>query len=409
MFRNWVRRGETQVIDFDAIEAANRPLNAFTDFDRRAEFGTGALSGVTVGVKASVSVKNMPWTAGCDAYRNRIADKDAAVVAKLRDEGAAIVGMLNMEEAALGAKTDNPYFGATQNPHNIGYTPGGSSGGSGAAVAAGLCDVALGTDTMGSVRIPAAYCGVYAFKPAQSAVSQDGLEICEASLDCIGPMARSLDLLQSVAEIMSDFGDRDAASGGTATLAEHGVDCELSVMENFRDILREADRPLSLIDLSYPLSRIRFAGFIKTSRAMAKHFTDVDQQRLSPAFRKLLTYGPKRSAEDWKEDQEILAITAAEMQAVIQKHGHMILPTTPQPAFPHSETAPANQADFTCLANIANLPAISVPSGNDSTPLPLGLQIIGKAGCEADLFATARRYDQKLAAYYRPDNYLERR
>ena len=85
---------------------------------------------------------------------------------------------------------------ATHNPHRIGFTPGGSSGGSGAAVAAGLCDLALGTDTMGSVRIPASYCGVYGFKPAQTAVSRDGLELAEPALDVIGPLARSLDLLE---------------------------------------------------------------------------------------------------------------------------------------------------------------------------------------------------------------------
>lgn len=161
----------SDMIDTAAVEKLNERLNAFTDIDRSASYANGPLAGITVGVKANIAVRNMPWTAGMEALRNRIAGEDAAVVASLRGAGAAIIGMLNMEEAALGAKTDNPFFGATQNPHQAGYSPGGSSGGSGAAVAAGLCDVALGTDTMGSVRIPAAYCGVYGFKPAQSATS----------------------------------------------------------------------------------------------------------------------------------------------------------------------------------------------------------------------------------------------
>ncbi|WP_367947264.1 amidase family protein [Sphingopyxis sp. BSNA05] len=126
-------------------------------------------------------------------------------MARLRAAGAAIIGTLNMEEAALGAKTDNIFFGATQNPHHIGYTPGGSSGGSAAAVAAGLCDVALGTDTMGSVRIPAAYCGIYGLKPTRGAISQDGLEIAEATLDSIGPMARSLEDLEACSRILLDI------------------------------------------------------------------------------------------------------------------------------------------------------------------------------------------------------------
>ena len=395
------------MIDWDALEAANKPLNAFTDFDREANGGSGPLAGVTVGVKANIAVRGMPWTAGCEVFRNRVADKDAAVVTKLREAGAMIIGMLNMEEAALGAKTDNHWFGKTYNPHKAGYTPGGSSGGSGAAVAAGLCDVALGTDTMGSVRVPAAYCGVYGFKPAQSAVSQDGLELCEPSFDCIGPMARNLDLLEKVARVISDFGEHEAATGSLATLVETGVDCQLEVIENFRDIMRWAGETIAVAQLKEPLSRIRFAGFIKTSRFLAEQFKDKDQSKLSDRFKKLLTYGPDRKESDWREDQAILQRTAEVMQQLVEKHGFCILPTTPQGAFPQSDDAPANQADYTCLANIADLPAISIPSGFTDDGLPLGLQILTSKGCEADLFALAHRLDDKLHGYRRPENYFE--
>ncbi|MGL4542967.1 MAG: amidase family protein, partial [Polymorphobacter sp.] len=160
--------------DWDALAAANAPLNAFVDLDRGASGSNGPLAGLDIGIKANIAVKGLPWTAGMALHRDRIAGHDARAVADLRAAGATIIGMTNMEEAALGAKTDNPWFGATQNPHRIGFTPGGSSGGSGAAVAAGLCDAALGTDTMGSIRVPAAYCGIYGFKPANAAVSQDG-------------------------------------------------------------------------------------------------------------------------------------------------------------------------------------------------------------------------------------------
>ena len=394
------------MIDFNALVRANAPLNAFTDFDGSAEGGGGALAGLTVGVKANIAVAGMPWTAGCEVYRGRVAPKDAAVVTKLRAAGAAIIGMLNMEEAALGAKTDNPWFGKTQNPHKTGYTPGGSSGGSGSAVAAGLCDIALGTDTMGSVRIPAAYCGVYGFKPAQTSVSQEGLELAEEWLDCIGPLARSLDLLESAARVMTDFGDGDAASGPLVTLAETGVDCELEVIEKFRDVIRLAGSEIAVAQLAHPLSRIRFAGFIKTSKAMAAHFADAGQDKLSANLQKLLTYGPKRSDADWAEDQAILAETAQAVQDIVAKHAAIILPTAPQGAFSHSEDAPANQADYTCLANIANLPAISLPMGVDDAGMPLGLQIVGRTGHEADLFQLAREFDAKLQAYRRPNHFL---
>ncbi len=382
------------------------PYNAFIDLDPAVHGSEGPLAGVTVGVKANIAVKGLPWTAGCKAYRHRIANADAAVIAKLRACGAAVLGTLNMEEAALGAKTDNPWFGATQNPHRMGYTPGGSSGGSAAAVAAGLCDVALGSDTMGSVRIPASYCGIYGFKPANAAISQDGLELAESSLDCIGPMARDLDLLERVSRLISDFGDGDNNAPDTVaagmTLADlGGVECSADVLAVFGKV-SAALGALQAATLSTPLSRIRFAGFIKTSRTMAAHFAHVDPALLSPNLRKLLSYGPKRSANDWAKDQQILVETAKEVRTLVTSNGFMILPTAPQCAFPHSDSAPANQADFTALANIAGLPAISIPAGWSADGLPIGVQIVGMIGHEAGLFDLARALDKMLAAYRLP-------
>ena len=250
------------------------PYNAFADRDSAAQAGEGALAGVTLGIKANIAVNGLPWSAGCELYRNRIAERDARAVAQLRDAGAVILGTLNMEEAALGAKTDNPWFGPVQNPHRAGYTPGGSSGGSAAAVAAGLCDASLGTDTMGSVRIPAAYCGVYGFKPAHAAISQDGLELAEPSLDTIGPLARSLTMLERVARIISQFGEgSDAAEGAVSIAGLGGVACSPDVLTAFT-AARAACTDRGEAALSHPLSRVRFAGFIKTARAMAAHFAD---------------------------------------------------------------------------------------------------------------------------------------
>src|SRR5690606_17308340 len=110
------------VIDWNALERANAPLNAFIDLDRQAAGGDGPLAGVTIGIKANIAVAGLPWTAGMALYRDRIAARDADAVARLRAAGAALLGTLNMEEAALGAKTDNPWFGATQNPHRLGHT-----------------------------------------------------------------------------------------------------------------------------------------------------------------------------------------------------------------------------------------------------------------------------------------------
>jgi aspartyl-tRNA(Asn)/glutamyl-tRNA(Gln) amidotransferase subunit A len=334
-------------------------------------------------------------------------------VAQLRSAGAIILGTTNMEEAALGAKTDNPWFGATQNPHRLGYTAGGSSGGSAAAVAAGLCDAALGTGTMGSIRIPAAYCGIYGFKPAHAAISRDGLEMTEPSLDTIGPLARDLNMLERVARVISDFGDGDNVGPNTVAAGMvlsdlGGVECSADVQAVF-DKFAARLGVLQEATLGTPLSRIRFAGFIKTSRSLAAHLAGVDAALLSPSLQKLLSYGPKRDAADWAEDQQILAYIAQQVQGLVEKNGFLILPTTPQAAFPLSDAAPANQADFTCLANIAGLPAITLPAGwtgnGQNGGLPLGVQLIGQVGHEAGLFDLAKALDMGLAAYRPPASF----
>ncbi len=385
------------MIDFAALRRANAPLNAFLDYDEAASGGIGPLAGLTVGIKSNIAIEGLPWSAGMELHRHRIAHHDAEVVTKLREAGAIVVGTLNMEEAALGSKTDNPWFGATHNAHRLGHTPGGSSGGSGAAVAAGLCDAALGTDTMGSIRIPAAHNGVYGFKAATARVSQDGIEPADSSLDAAGPLARDLDTLERVTRAMSDFGE-GAIDGAGATLTNHGVDIESQVAAAFA----RCHDGLAPVRLDWPLGRIRFAGFVQVARAMSAHLEGADPSKLSERLRRLIAYGPKRGEGDWAEDQAILKAVGEQTRAAVSRYGFLLLPTTPNPPFPHSEEEPAHQADFTCLANIAGLPALSLPMGWTEDGLPLGVQIVGPEGLEAGLFAIARRLDARLCAYRPP-------
>lgn len=397
------------MIKWDDLEGANAALNAFTDFDRDACFGEGPLGNMTIGIKANIAVKGLPWTGGMEAFENRIADKDAEAVAKLRAAGAAIIGTLNMEEAALGAKTDNPYFGATHNPHKIGHTPGGSSGGSGAAVAAGLCDAALGTDTMGSVRIPAAYCGIYALKPSRGAISQDGLEIVDPSLDSIGPLARSLDDLEAISRVLMDLPDSQAIDNIALLENLGGVDCEPAVIAGYEQA-KEISGNTEHFTLPHPLTRVRFAGFILSSLGLSHELADVlknNPDGLSDHLKFLLTFGPERNAADLAEDRKILADTTDAVTAAVEKYGAILLPTAPQAAFSHDDKAPANQADFTCLANIAGLPAVTIPAGWSSDDLPVGIQLIGAANNELGLLELARKLDEQLAAYRRPDVFVD--
>lgn len=372
--------------------------NAFLYREETATGGEGTLSGMSIGVKANIAVRGMPFHAGIGSWKDRVTDEDAAVVKALREAGAAITGILNMEEGALGAKTDNPHFGPVHNPHRHGYSPGGSSGGSAAAVAARLCDAALGTDTMGSVRIPAAHCGVYGFKPATNRVSQQGLEPADLSLDAIGPLARDLDTLERVARVMSDFGDAPIEGDG-ATLAGHGVEIHREVLRVFAKLVHDMAAEPEVESLSHPCSRIRFAGFIGVSKAMAAHLAGV---AVSDHLAKLLTYGPKHSAQDREEDRTILETTREKVRGIVERHGFLILPTVPNPPFHHAEREPAAQADFTCLANIAGLPALSLPAGWTGDGLPIGVQLVGREGAEAGLFALARTLDEKLGAYRPP-------
>jgi len=160
------------------IAEHNPNLNTFVDMTDEIQG-----DGLCWGAKSNIAVEGLPLTAGCEAYRDRLADKSAAVIERIHSSGGTVLGTVNMHEGALGATTDNEAFGRTQNPWRPGLTPGGSSGGSGAAVAAGLCDVALGTDTMGSVRIPAAYCGVQGHKPTSGLVPDDGVVPLSTTLD----------------------------------------------------------------------------------------------------------------------------------------------------------------------------------------------------------------------------------
>lgn len=387
-------------IDLSTLRAQDEALSSFIDFDETAQNGSGRLAGVRIGVKANIAVAGLPWNAGLEGFRNRIAEQDAEVVQCPRDAGATIVGTLNMEEGALGSKSDNPFYGAVQNPHRIGYSPGGSSGGSGAAVAVGIVDAALGTDTMGSIRIPASHCGIYGFKPATASVSQVGLEPADVALDAIGPLARNLDMLQRVAFEMSDTGSQIGEFTG-AVLVEHGVEVDAEVLKVFDHVLAQLQDKPAQARLSEPNSRIRYAGFIRVARIMSGHLDGVPD--LSPHLQKLLSYGRDRAQEKLEQDTQILNRTHADVHAIVAEHGFLIMPTVPNPPFPHDRPEPEAQADFTCLANIAGLPAISLPAGWTGDGMPVGVQIVGRTDYEAGLFAMARYLDRLLHAYRPPE------
>lgn len=377
---------------------------AFVDLDPAAHGGEGPLAGLTVGVKSNIMVKGLPWTGGMGLYRDRIASRDAECVARLRHAGAAILGTVNMHEAALGAHTDNAFYGRTHNPHRHDYTPGGSSGGSGAAVAAGLCGIALGTDTMGSVRIPAAYCGVYGLKPSHGGISEDGLAYLEPSLDCIGPLARDLDVLERAWTVLANNpGEQVPLARALVLKGQGGVAVEPAVEAGFEAAVRALGLPVEALELPERLTDVRMAGLVAAGHWLIADLGP-DYRDDNPGLSDELKFILKITA-GMEQRPQVLARTRAALGEALGADGVLIMPTAPQVAFAHGTRAPSNQADFTCLANVAGLPAISLPAGWSEDGLPVGVQLVGPAGTERSLIALACQIDNQLQAYRRPPNF----
>lgn len=387
---------------YEAMKAENDRINAvidayndlaipeMADSDMRAEDGQvlSPIDGLPIGVKANIAVDGKYWHAGIKAYAARKADEDAVVVHRLRSAGALLVGTLNMEEGALGAQTDNPWFGKTINPLNDGYTPGGSSGGSSAAVAAGFVEAALGTDTMGSVRIPSAYCGLWGFKPSHSEEMLEGVVPLSRTLDTVGVHAASLQTCTDVMQVIIGA-DLSGGTEGDVVALDWGdaVEVEPFVAQEFARIAE--DLPQTTLD-PYAYGRSRRAGLILSEvEGYAAHEKRLKSQPdgFSYFFRSMLEYG-----RDLPQDRIDAAYDHVQELRAADHPDFILMPTAPQTAFRFGDPVPANQADFTAFANLADRPAIAFPLGRDSRGLPASAQIVGPRGREADLFATVRAF-----------------
>lgn len=372
------------------IDRFNPRLNAVIDATSEAPS-----SGLCWLAKSNIAVAGLPLTAGCEAYRTRIAEDDADIIKRIRSAGGAILGSVNMHEGALGATTDNDAYGRTLNPWHADYTPGGSSGGSGAAVAAGLCDVALGTDTMGSVRIPAAYCGVQGHKPTSGLVPDQGVIPLSTSLDHVGPLARDVETLWRAMHILAEWGDAaplQAAEPATKRIAvwdgAGNVDLSPAVAAGFAQAIEKLTATGAELSLMappvYDYSRSRRAGLLVSEVEGAKEHgvtsTGPRPNGLSDTFYNLLHWGARQAPE--KTDAAYAHIRDVHRAAanVWQSVDFVIAPTAPQEAFKFEDSVPANQADFTAWADFAKLPATAVFTGLSADGLPLSLQVIGPEG-----------------------------
>jgi aspartyl-tRNA(Asn)/glutamyl-tRNA(Gln) amidotransferase subunit A len=407
----------------DRIERLNPSLRAFltvlperaleraAQCDRESAAGAirGPLHGVPVAVKDLFDMRGIPTTGGAIIYDGVPATGDAAAVEKLEAAGAVIVGKLNLHELAYGVTSENPHFGTVRNPWNQEHSAGGSSGGSGAAVAAGLVFAALGTDTGGSIRIPAAFCGTVGFKPTFGLVSRYGTQPLGFSLDHVGPLARSVRDAAAVLDVIAGYDSRDPAS--VANPVAGYVPAEICSIGGIRigipdpDVWQPIDREVEeavreaigragslgaeVTRVSLPdWEAVNTVGQVLLLAEAAAVFEYVERrEEVGPDVRALLDQGRLLPATDYIHAQRLRRQFQIEFRKVWSQVDCLITPAVPIAAPRLGQNAISlGQAEqpvrplatrFSRPFNVLGVPAISLPCGLTSYGLPIGLQIVG--------------------------------
>lgn len=385
------------VADDLALAEADR-----SDARRREGSPMSPLDGVPIALKDNIDAVGQPSTNGLGMAW--MPSRDAGVVTLLRERGIVLIGKTNMHEGALGATTDNPHHGRADNPAAPGHTPGGSSGGSSAAVAARLCPGALGTDTMGSVRLPAAYCGITGLKPSRGHWPNSGVAPLALALDTVGPMARDV----ADTAMLIDLPHAPTAARRLVVAVIDNIE-EAEMEEGAREAYREALARLHGAGVGFRRARLadydptsaRRAGLIISEVEGAVTHEAMMAERpeaFSPAFRGMLDYGATVPAPKYvKALREVDRIGAA-FAGILDQVDVVISPTTPQRAFGLDEPVPASQADFTAPANFSGCPGISIPIPRADPERPMGLHLMAGLGRDVHLLGIAAAIEAILAS-----------
>jgi aspartyl-tRNA(Asn)/glutamyl-tRNA(Gln) amidotransferase subunit A len=464
--RDSIVRGETTAEQatarsFSAINRDNGELNAFIALNQeralerarsldRVSEKTGALHGVPIAIKDNLCVKGLPATAGSRILGSWTPPYDATVVARLEQAGAIVVGKTNCDEFAMGSSTEHSAFGPSRNPYDTSRIPGGSSGGSAVAVAAGLTPVALGSDTGGSVRQPAALCGVVGMRPTYGRVSRYGLIAFASSLDQVGPFAGSVADAALLQDLMEGPDPHDAtcesrklvpcstnlaagAAGLRIGVPRHligdGVDGEMrSAFDRALDTYKSlgavvVDIELPHSDYAIPVYYLvataeassnlaRYDGVRYGARQFGSSLGEMFERTRSRGFgtevkRRLMlgTYALSAGYYDafYLKAQKVRGLISSDFDTAFAASDVVAIPTSPTPAFRLGEKLddPLQMylADvFTVGSSLAGLPAISLPCGLTAGGLPLGLQIIGRRWDDATVYQVAAGLEAANAA-----------
>lgn len=381
-------------IDADSAREAAKQSDARW---RRGE-ALGSLDGVPVAIKNNVDVAGLPTRAGLP-FLDKPAAQDAPVVAALRAAGAVVVGTLAMDEAACFAEGRNPHFGVVPNPRAPGYVTGGSSSGSGAAVAAGLVSLAVGSDTMGSVRIPAAYCGTVGLKPTYNALSLENVVPLNKDFDCVGLLGANV---AAVAAGWRVFGDGPTVDPkqlrvGIPDLPRDDWDADVAgAIDRVAFVLGER---AAIFDSGCPdLAGARSSGFLLVEAALAATAAAArwPTEGLSSTLRGFVEYGAKIEEERLDGARAACATVSSYWRRWAAEWDVFVVPTCRHPAFAVDAPAPKNQPDYTGPANFSGLPALSLPAGTAADGRPVAVQLVAAAGKEHVLLALAQDLEVRL-------------
>ena len=425
----------------DALAAAGKA-------DERIAKGEATLlTGIPVGIKDNICTEGITTTCASKMLYNFVPPYDATVTKRLKNEGAVILGKLNMDEFAMGSSTESSYFKKTKNPYDLTRVPGGSSGGSAASVSADLAPYALGSDTGGSIRQPAAFCGNVGLKPTYGLVSRFGLIAFASSLDQIGSFTKDVTDCAIVLNAIAGYDKMDSTSvdadktdytkalglplkgmkvGVPKQYLESGIQSEIreavenaiKVYEMLGAECEECSLPLSkfalpayyLISSAEASSNLaRFDGIKYGYRAEEYHgLADLYERTRSEGFgeevkRRIMlgTYALSSGYYDayYKKAQQVRGLIKRDFAACFEKYDVLLTPTTPTTAYKFGEKSDPvamYMGDICTVAvNIAGLPAISIPAGLDKKGMPIGIQLIANSFDERKLLTAAFAYERE--------------